>query len=792
MNNKATCCSHEDDKSATLPIKKSSVVVAPVKCCATDEPACSQTAAIVGEYIAPENRGGWTYYSIPEMDCAHEEADIRKALATNHQVQGLRFKLTERTLGIKADQQILPEIEKAIAQAGDKARRIADDVPVETTDSVQQSDGACCSHDHGHGHGALAHISSHLPQIKLSLAIVLAGLAEALHYGESAFPGGHYWIAVASIASIALAGLPTYQKGLKALWRRHLNINALMAVAVTGAAIIGQWPEAAMVMSLFAVAELLEAKSVDRARSAIRELLQSGPTRVLLETSSGVNDVQANIVKVGQIIRVRPGQKVLLDGEIIEGESYVNTAHITGESAARHVAPGAFVYAGSINDAAELRIKVSADLDNSTTSRIVDAVENAQANKAPVERFVDKFASIYTPIVFLLAILVALLSPAVLGVPVLEGVYNALVLLVIACPCALVLSTPVTVVSALASAARRGILIKGGAHLEKAAQLRVLAFDKTGTLTRGMSDMPHWSTVNGAAESNAQIAFELASRSDHPVSKAITKGIKKVPGTFGIHQFTAHPGQGVTALIDGQWTMLGSVSMALQMSVVNPGDQARIASLASEGYTVSVLANKAQLLAYFCIRDELRESSHRAIKALHDVGLKTVLLSGDGIANVTAVARRLNISEAFGGLMPEGKLSEIVSMQKQYGVVAMVGDGINDAPALARADVGIAMGLGGTDVAAHAAGVVLLHEDLGKVSELLSIAQQTRAIIFQNIAFAVAIKLIFMGLAITGHASMWMAVFADVGASLLVIANGLRLLSKPTEPALGRMELEHA
>ncbi|WKL16753.1 cation-translocating P-type ATPase [Comamonas testosteroni] len=635
-----------------------------------------------------------------------------------------------------------------------------------------ESDG----HDHAHDHGVLPG----WPRIYAALAAALA--AEACHWfgGDGANSTLQYLGMALAVLGIALSGLGVYKAGLKDLLRFKLGIHALMAVAVTGAFIIGQWPEAAMVMALYAAAERIEDQAMDKARLAIRNLLQLAPeTADVLQPDGSTQRMAASEVPLGAVLRVMPGARVPLDGLVTAGESSVNQAPITGESALAHKGPGDELYAGSINQDGELQLRVTAPASDSLIARIVHAVEQAQSSKAPTQRFVDRFAEIYTPIVLVLAIALGLLAPWLLDWSWHQAAYQALALLVIACPCALVLSTPVTVVSALTAAAKRGILIKGGSALESARQLKAIAFDKTGTLTTGSPKLVDWQSWNAASgDDAAPRAYALASRSDHPVSRAIAQGLEAQVGTnfAEAQQLQALPGRGVQAQIGAERWTLANLRWVGEQGWDSAELQAALMLQEQQGRTVTLLANEQGVQALFAVADPLRSQAKAAVAQLQALGVKPIVLSGDNSATVRTVAAEAGISDARGNMLPEDKLKTLSELQRDIGPTAMTGDGINDAPALAQADIGFAMGgMHATDMAMETADVVLMNDDLRRIPEVVDLSQRAHSVLWQNISLALGIKLAFFILAVSGNASMWLAVLADMGVSLLVVANGLRL-----------------
>lgn len=546
-----------------------------------------------------------------------------------------------------------------------------------------------------------------------------------------------------------------------------------------------------MVMALYVAAERLEDQAMDRARHALGQLLASTPSTAQVQQADGrYASTALEAVPLHAIVRVLPGEQIPLDGTITEGFSSINQAPITGESTPADKGPGDTVWAGSINQHGLLLIAVDKASHDSLLSRIVQAVAQAQARKAPTQRFVDQFARIYTPIVLVLAIALAALAPWLLGWSATDALYQALALLVIACPCALVLSTPITIVSSLTAAARKGLLLKGGSVLETAHRLRHIALDKTGTLTTGRPSLQDWQVLgcaDNAAQANAiadaaecaRTAYAIASQSEHPVAQAIAQGLQASIAQASlptVQHITALPGRGVQAQrADGRPLFLVNLRWAQEQGLATPALAAIVQAQAAQGRSISLLATPQQVLAWFAVADTLRPEAPAAIAQLRALGLQVHLFSGDHPATAHAVATQAGIAHAQGGLLPEDKLRLLADLQTS-GPTAMVGDGMNDAPALAQADVGFAMGgAHSTDMAIETADVVLMHDDLRRLPDTVHLSRRTRNVLWQNIALALGIKLVFFALALTGHASMWLAVLADMGVSLLVVANGLRL-----------------
>ena len=697
-----------------------------------------------------------TKLSIAKMDCPTEETLIRNKLGTVAGVADLDFNLMQRTLSVRHANQVLPDVLVALQALGFEAQ------VVDTAEVASPS---------------AAPVTTPTNWWPLGISLVTASAAEAVYWLHN---GNHWSVVVLALVAVFTGGLSTYKKGWIALKNRNLNMNALMSIAVTGAMLIGHWPEAAMVMVLFALAEVIEAKSLDRARNAIRGLLDLTPEQATVQQADGTwREVGAKQITIGARVRVKPGERIALDGEVLEGRSAVNQAPITGESLPVEKSPGDSVFAGTINESGSFEYRVTALANNSTLARIIHAVEAAQGSRAPTQRFVDQFARWYTPVVFGVAIAVALLPPLFMGAAWLDWIYRALVLLVVACPCALVISTPVSIVSGLAAAARHGILIKGGVYLEEGRKLRWLALDKTGTITHGkpaQTDFVTWG--NALASDSRSIAASLAARSDHPVSKAVAQAAQTDGvALLDVAEFNALPGRGVQGQINGETYHLGNQRMLEELGQRTPELEQRIAALETMGKTVVMLVSAKGVHALFAVADTIKESSRSAIAELHALGINTMMLTGDNPHTAQAIAAQAGIDRAQGNLLPDDKLRE-VELLAIKGKVGMVGDGINDAPALARADIGFAMGAAGTDTAIETADVALMDDNLRKIPTFVRLSRATAQVLMQNIVLALGIKAVFLVLTFTGQATMWMAVFADMGASLLVVGNGLRLLRK--------------
>ncbi len=637
-----------------------------------------------------------------------------------------------------------------------------------------------CGCDHGHA-------DSKLPRewlVAASGAFTGAGLL--LHW--AGIEPAALQIAAFAIATLA-GGALVFPAALRSLGKRRLDMNVLMTVAVAGAWLIRQEAEGASVVFLFALSELLESWAEGRAHRAIGALLELSPETALVQDGSGTTtEKPVAEVAVGATVLVKSGSRVPLDGEVIQGESSVNQAPITGESIPVDKKAGDPVYAGTINGNGSLQVRVTKAAADSTLSRIIKLVEEASEQKAPTQRFVDRFAAIYTPAVFVAALGVGLVPPLLFGAAWGDWIYRALVLLVIACPCALVIATPVSIVSGLTAMARRGVLIKGGAVLEAVGKLQALAVDKTGTITMGKPQVTGVIVIAGGSEAEIlEKAAAIDSHSEHPLAQAITAAAAE----RGIHppaadNYQTKTGMGASGIIDGHPYFVGNRRMAEDAGALKPALEQAITEIQNKGESLTVVGHRPhddcpqELLGAISIGDTIRPEASAALAQLHRTGIrKIVMLSGDNQRTASAIAAKVGIDEAIGDLMPEQKIEHLRRLLATHGHVGMIGDGVNDAPALALASVGIAMGAIGSDTAIETADMALMKDDLSKVAESIILGRRVLRIIRFNVSFALTVKAVFLILAFTGHAGLWLAILADTGATLLVIMNSLRLLKAP-------------
>ena len=582
--------------------------------------------------------------------------------------------------------------------------------------------------------------------------------------------------ALCFVAGALVGGIYPARRAVTALRTRTVDINVLMVIAVAGALALGEWSEASSVVFLFALAQWLEARTLERARQAIRALVDLTPREAIVKRGGVEQRASVEAIAVGDVVVVRPGDKVPLDGTIVAGHSDVNEAPMTGESLPVDKEPGDEVYAGTINGRGSLELEVTRIGPDTRLARIIHLVEAAQSRRAPVQSFVDRFARIYTPAVIALAVLVAVVPPLIGGADAGTWLYRALVLLVISCPCALVISTPVSIVSALSAAARNGVLIKGGAHLERLASVRAVAFDKTGTLTRGEPAVADVIAVGSASLQDVlRFAAAVETRSEHPIARAIADrarlmGVDALEATG----FMSVPGMGVEALVGGRAVVVGNDTLMTLRNIAAPWE---VESLRRDGHTLVLVALDHVLLGAIAIADPMRETARETIELLRSHGIRHVaMLTGDHAFSARVVAGALALDQYEAGLLPQQKHDRVVAIRKAHGAILMVGDGVNDAPALAAADVGVAMGAAGSDAALETADIALMSDELLKIPYALRLARATLFNVKTNVIVSLVLKAAFLVLAITGSATLWMAVLADTGASVIVVANALRLL----------------
>ena len=691
-------------------------------------------------------------FKVEGMDCHEEVAVLERSLKRLSGLEALDADVMGQRLRVKYDAAKLTTagIAEAVARTGMRAW-LEHEEPRPTGGST----------------------ASRLRFVQLSAVALGAGFAQQW-FGATFVPG---WVPFA--IAIALGIVPIAKRAMTSVRSAALDINALMLVAVAGAIALGEWGEAASVVFLFALAQLLESRAMERARGAIRALMELAPAEAAVKRNGAISIVPIDDVAVGDLVVVRPGEKIPLDGRVTAGSSHVNQAPVTGESLPVEKAAGAEVFAGTINGRGALEIDVTRLRQDSTLARTIHLVERAQAQRAPTQSFVDRFARVYTPIVLVAAILVAFVPPLAFAAAWSDWIYRALVLLVISCPCALVISTPVSIVSALAAAARKGVLIKGGARLEQLARVTCVAFDKTGTLTKGRLRVDEVVPLDGLTPADVlRLAASLESHSEHPIGRAI-RAHAEASGVGAVEPggFQALPGRGAEGRVGAQDVVIGSPRLFEERRIRCDGAGAALERLASRGAGGVIVGCEGRAVGVIGVADEPREAARSAVEMLRAQGIQHVaLLTGDREAPARALAEDLGLDAWRSGLLPEDKVAAVEDLRSRFGLLAMVGDGVNDAPALASADVGIAMGAAGTDAALETADVALMSDELLKIPYAIRLSRATSRNIRANIAFSLALKAVFLAMAVTGTATLWMAVVADTGASLIVIANALRLL----------------
>ncbi|MCZ6481453.1 MAG: heavy metal translocating P-type ATPase [candidate division NC10 bacterium] len=717
-------------------------------------------------------------FEVEEMHCGDEVAILEKKLSPLPGVEGLAADIVSRRLRVKHHpaQTSRHELITAIGETGMTARTAGVGIPEQRLPSVWIR----------HRIIILTAASGCLTALGLLLSLLGHPSGTTVPMYLAAVVSGGYYIA---------------RRGFLAARQLHLDMNFLMTIAVLGAMLIGEWVEAATITFLFALAQVLESRSMDRARNAIRSLMDVAPPQAFVRRDGQEQMLPVEEIRLGDILIVKPGAKVPLDGRVVKGSSTINQAPITGESMPVEKWEGDEVFAGTINQQGALEVEVTHLAADSTLARIIHLVEEAQAQKAPSQRFVDQFAKYYTPAVIAGAVLIAAIPPLFVAQPFYTWFYRALVLLVIACPCALVISTPVTIVSGLAAAARRGVLIKGGRYLEGIGAVQAIAFDKTGTLTRGVpvvTDMivcspftvhrspndpcsavnRQPSTVNREQCEILRIAAAIEARSEHHLGQAIVQQARELQIQWPeVEEFLAQTGRGAQARIEGQSYFIGNHRFAEEVGFCSPEVETKLADLERAGKTTVILGTDTQAIGIIAIADQIREEVPEVLQSLKTVGVrKLVMLTGDNLGTAEAIAGRLGIDEYWADLLPADKVEQVRQLTGRYDTVAMVGDGVNDAPALAAASIGIAMGAAGTDQALETADVALMGDELSQLPFAVRLGRRAVQTIKQNISLSLAIKALFLALAIPGYATLWMAVGADMGASLLVVFNGLRLL----------------
>lgn len=713
-------------------------------------------------------------YKIKGMDCAEEISILKKEMGPK--VGGedrLSFDLLNGKMRVdtSASEITDEEVIRSVKQTGMEA------IPCRDYQNQSQQKQSFWSQ---HGRFVLCTASG--------IFLVSGFLSHTLHHGiwdaltltQSARHEFPFHSLILYCIAMVCGGWYVFPKALYSLKQLQPDMNLLMTVAVFGAIAIGEWFEGATVTFLFAFSLLLESWSVSRARRAIGSLVELSPLTARCKTEANeIEEKPVEEVKIDTIIMVYPGEKIPLDGIIQKGTSQINQAPITGESVPVHKIEGDEVFAGTINEDSTIEFQVTKESSDTTLARIIQLVEEAQSRRAPSEQWVEKFARYYTPAMMFLAIAVALFPPIFVGGDWIAWLYEGLVILVIACPCALVISTPVSIVAGLTAAARQGVLVKGGIFLEQPAKLEAIAFDKTGTLTYGKPIVQEIMPMNGKTEEEVLVtASALESHSDHPLARAIMQKVKEKNLSYeSAKEFTLLKGKGAEGLVDGNTVWIGSHRLLHEKNLENSELHNKIEEIEDTGHSVVVLGDDHTIWGLVSIGDEVRDTAKSVIQDLQNLGIKELLmLTGDNQGTAKAISDSIGMTEYKAEMLPEDKVEAVEQLVKQYKTTAMIGDGVNDAPAMARSSMGIAMGAAGTEAAIETADIALMSDDISNIPWLIKHSRRTLAIIKQNIIFALGVKSLFLILAFMGLATLWMAIAADMGASILVIFNALRLL----------------
>ena len=690
-------------------------------------------------------------FRIDGMCCGEEAAILQRRLKPLKGLEDISADVVRQRLHVKYDAAILSTnvIVDAVAETGMRAWLEHEEPLVPPSSKAR---------------GTLVFISG----LALAVGLAVQAAGDIVAVSVPAF-----------VVAVVAGGVFPARRAIASVRGRLLDINVLMLVAVIGAMFLREWAEAGTVVFLFAIAQWLESRSMERARDAIRSLMDLTPDVARVRRGTHEETIPVDRLELGAVMIIRPGEKIPLDGNVVLGRSDVNQAPITGESLPIDKGPGDEVFAGTINGHGAMEVAVTRRRRDTTLARIIHFVETAQAQRAPAQQFIDRFARWYTPGVIILAVLVATFPPLAMGLSFETWFYRALVLLVVSCPCALVISTPVSIVSALAGAARRGVLVKGGVHLERLAAIRTIAFDKTGTLTRASVSVTQVVPAEGSNEAEVlAAAAAVESRSEHPIAAAIVdasraRGLTVAPSA-GVR---ALPGLGAEGDVDGRRIVCGNARLFRERGLLTSSADALARHITEAGASPVLVARDGALLGVIGVADQDREVAADAVDLLHHQGIwPIVMLTGDHDSAARAVAQRLRLDRVFAGLLPHEKVATIQALRAEHGAIAMVGDGVNDAPALAAADVGIAMGAIGSDAALETADVALMTDELPKLAYAIRLSRATVRNIRVNIAISLVLKAAFVVLAITGAATLWMAVIADTGASLIVVANAMRLL----------------
>lgn len=612
----------------------------------------------------------------------------------------------------------------------------------------------------------------------LKLIIALLLLVAALSF-QPTFGKDHVLVYGLLLLAMLIGGYHLFIAGFKNLFSFYFDMKTLMTIAIIGAALIGEWTEGAIVVLLFALSEALESYSVDKARQSIKTLMDIAPNEATIRRGEKLISLHVSAIRMDDVMIIKPGEKIAMDGDVISGQTSINQAAITGESLPVAKSTGDEVFAGTINEEGSIEVRVTKLAKDTTLAKIIHLVEEAQAEKAPAQHFVDTFAKYYTPAIMILALLVAVTPPLLTGASWADWIYLGLATLVVGCPCALIISTPVAIVTAIGNAARHGVLIKGGAYLEETGRLKAIAFDKTGTLTYSTPEVDTIIATSDISDQKLlQIAAAIEAYSQHPIASAILRAKERLDlDEIKAESFQSITGKGAKAVVNSETYWIGNEALFAGITEIDTTAKQQVEGLQKLGCTVMLLGNQNGIIGIIAVKDQVRSTTKEVLKKLTSVGInETIMLTGDNHDTAKAIASDIGMTEIRADLLPEDKLSIMDEIKASHRHVAMVGDGINDAPALAKASVGIAMGGAGTDAALETADIALMEDDLRKLPYTIALSRRALNIIKQNISFALVLKVIALLLVIPGWLTLWIAIIADVGATLIVVLNSMRLM----------------
>lgn len=706
------------------------------------------------------------------LDCPDCAKDVQKAVSSIPGVQSAEINFSAQKLKVVHNHEV------SVEKINNVLTKIGHSVTLIKTEAIENVKAAPAeSEKNTKTTPSIAPWWKEPRNILLSISAVITVLTLIAEWTHIGLPEN--WAKVLYGAAVIIGGIFPAKKGLSSLRRGRLTINTLLVVGTIGAIYLGLWEEAALLVVIFSLGEVLESYAVDKARGSIQALISLAPQEATVLRDGEELRIPVEQVKVGEIVLVKPGEKVPVDGVVVSGTSAIDQSSITGESIPVEKHVGDEVYASTLNGRGALEVRVTKLAEDSTLSKIVELVENAQMEKGDAQNFSERFGAIYTPLMFVLAILMAVVPPVFLGQPFNAWLYRALVVLVVSCSCSLVLSVPIAIVAGVGNAAKNGVLVKGGIHMETAGKVQVVAFDKTGTLTTGKPTVTDVVSLGNISDDKLlKIAGTLEVRSEHPLADAILKLIsERGLEVETIDEFMSITGRGAKGVIDGETYYIGNPRLFEEIGVSIGENIKQIDSLQDEGKTIILVGSSKQILGMIAASDQPKENAGKAVSRLKELGIKkVVMLTGDNKATGEAIGRKIGVDEVRAELLPEDKISAIKKLQESNTTVAMVGDGVNDAPALAQADIGVSMGVAGTDVALETADIALMADDLDQLVYMVKISRKTLSVIKQNIVFSLAVVAFLVISALFGWMPLTTGLILNEGSALVIIANGVRLL----------------